>query len=93
MDDLPINQPGRVAGMKKRSGMDDFLDNAQTGLSIAGMVPGLGAAPDLINAGVSALRGDWGGAALNAVSAIPFLGDAIGGGKLVGQAAKATKML
>ena len=79
--------------MKKRSGMDDFLDNAQTGLSIAGMIPGFGAIPDLVNAGISATRGDWGGAAMNALAAIPGLGDIAGGANLLGKAGKAAKIL
>lgn len=57
------------------------------GLDALGFVPGLGAIPDLINAGIYAAEGDAVNAGLSAVAAIPFVGDAIKGGVLVGKGA------
>jgi hypothetical protein len=50
------------------------LDGLQTGLDVAGLIPGVGEIADLANAGISALRGDWVGAGLSLASAIPFAG-------------------
>lgn len=58
------------------------------GLDALGFVPGLGAIPDLINAGIYAAEGDAVNASLSAVAAIPFVGDAIKGGVLVGKGAQ-----
>jgi hypothetical protein len=55
------------------------------GLDVLGFVPGLGAIPDLINAGIYAAEGDAVNASLSAVAAIPFAGDAIKGGVLIGK--------
>ena len=58
------------------------LDGVQTALDVAGFVPGVGIVADLANAGISAARGDFAGAALNAAAAIPIAGDALKGGKM-----------
>ena len=55
------------------------------------MAPGVGAVPDLINAGISALRGDWLGAGISLVAAVPGIGDAVGGAKIAHKAAKTAK--
>ncbi|MCU1727179.1 hypothetical protein NTD86_09305 [Pseudomonas sp. 7P_10.2_Bac1] len=55
------------------------------GLDVLGFVPGLGAFPDLINAVFFALEGDLANARLSALAAIPFAGDALKGGVLVGK--------
>ncbi|MBX3434361.1 MAG: hypothetical protein KF847_13645 [Pirellulales bacterium] len=52
-----------------------------------GFIPGLGAIPDLLNAGVSAARGDWGAAATNAFAALPGIGDGAKAGKMAAKAA------
>ncbi|WP_434573385.1 polymorphic toxin type 15 domain-containing protein [Pseudomonas sp. Z3-8] len=57
------------------------------GLDALGFMPGLGAIPDLINVGIYAAEGDAVNAGLSAVAAIPFAGDAIKGGVLVGKGA------
>ncbi|MCU1781219.1 DNA/RNA non-specific endonuclease [Pseudomonas sp. 13B_2.1_Bac1] len=57
------------------------------GLDALEFVPGLGAIPDLINAGIYAVEGDAVNASLSTVAAIPFVGDAIKGGVLVGKGA------
>ncbi len=59
----------------KRNGWDDTLDKLQDGLNIAGFLPGVGSVADLGNAGISLLRGRPGEAAMNALFAIPGLGD------------------
>lgn len=62
---------------------DDVFDGIQMALDVAGMVPVLGAAPDLLNAAISALRGDWLDAGMSLVAAVPGAGDAVGGAKIV----------
>lgn len=52
-------------------------DNIHTVLDVAGMIPGIGAVADLANAAVYAAEGDWGNAAMSAVSAIPGVGDTL----------------
>jgi len=57
-------------------------------LGAAGFIPGLGAVPDLLDAGVYALEGDMISAGLSAGAAVPFAGDAVKAGTLVGKAGK-----
>ena len=52
----------------------DPLDYLQGGLDLAGLMPGIGEPADLLNAGISAARGNWGEAGLGVVSAVPFIG-------------------
>jgi hypothetical protein len=51
------------------------IETLHDGLMLAGLIPVLGAAPDLINAGIYVVQGDWVGAGFSAAVAIPFLGD------------------
>lgn len=69
------------------------LDGLQLVLDIAGCIPMFGAIPDLINAGISLARGDFAGAAMSALSAIPLIGDAAGAVKIGAKAAKAVVKL
>lgn len=62
---------------------DEVLDGIQMSLDVAGMVPVLGAAPDLLNAAISALRGNWLDAGMFLVTAVPGAGDALGGAMIV----------
>lgn len=64
------------------------LDGLQFALDIAGCIPVFGAIPDLINAGVSLMRGNFAEAAMSAVSAIPGIGDAVGAAKIAGKSVK-----
>ena len=48
-------------------------------LDVAGFIPGLGAVPDLLNAGLYLAEGDKSNAALSAVAAVPLAGDAVKG--------------
>ena len=66
---------------------ETILDGAQFLLDIAGCIPVLGAVPDLINAGISLLRGNFAEAAMSAVAAIPLAGDAVGAVKIAGKGA------
>ena len=59
------------------------LDALQLVLDLAGMIPGAGAVPDLINAAISLLRGDFVGALFSAGAAVPAIGDAAGAAKIV----------
>lgn len=52
------------------------LDDVQLGLSVVGFIPGIGVVADVLNAGISLARGDYLGAALNLLGAIPGIGDA-----------------
>jgi hypothetical protein len=53
-----------------------------TVLNVAGMIPAIGAPADAINAGWYAVQGDWKDAALSAATAIPGVGDFVGGARL-----------
>ncbi len=55
-------------------------------LDFAGFVPVLGAGPDAINTIISAGRGNWGDAAINAIAIIPFWGDGAKAGKMLAKA-------
>lgn len=85
------NTRGRVVGETPSSGRPaeagnpplGELDALQLLLDLARMVPGAGAIPDLLNAVISAVRGDWAGAAIGVFSAIPAVGDAAGLAKVV----------
>ena len=91
-----------LASVPKKRG---FLDWAQDGLTAAGMIPGFGAIPDLINTVVSggraahaaatgdkkALKEHLGYAALNLAAAVPVAGQAAGATKLAMSANKIQK--
>ena len=70
---------------------DSVLDGVQLALDAAGMIPVLGAIPDLINASISVLRGDWVGAGISIVAAVPGVGDVVGGAKIAYKGAKIAK--
>ena len=90
---------------KKSPMKNKFLNRIQKGLSVAGMVPGIGNVADIANTAVSGARagyakykGDTKGAkkhlanmAINATSAVPGLGLAAGGAKLARAGVKAAK--
>lgn len=71
---------------------ENILDGMQTVLDVAGFFPGLGAIPDLLNAAIYALRGDMLNAGLSVIAAVPGVGDAAAGAKLVGKGIKAAKI-
>ena len=57
-------------------------------LDVAGFIPGLGAIPDLANAGLFALEGNMVEAGISVVAAVPGVGDTIKGGKMAATAGK-----
>lgn len=59
------------------------VDGLQMVLDLAGMIPGAGAVPDLLNAAISLMRGDFVGALFSAGSAVPVIGDAAGAAKII----------
>jgi RHS repeat-associated protein len=64
----PLSIPGQVSGSSS-------LNATQMGLGLLGAIPGpVGTGANLINAGISLYRGNYGEAALNAAFAIPFVG-------------------
>jgi hypothetical protein len=74
--------------------VDGVLDVGQTVVDVAGMIPVVGEGADLVNAGISLLRGNVGDAALSAAAAVPFTGWAAGAvkiGKRVDDVADAAK--
>lgn len=67
------------------------LDGIQLALDAAGFIPGLGAIPDLTNAAISALRGNWLEAGMSVLAAVPIIGDAAAGAKLASKGMKIAK--
>ncbi|GAB1051617.1 MAG: hypothetical protein Sw1PiTSA_07910 [Shewanella algae] len=57
------------------------------------MIPVVGEVADLANAGVSAARGDYEGAALSMAAMVPFVGNAAGAAKIARSADKAAEAL
>ncbi|MGO3983026.1 hypothetical protein ABI582_01445 [Pseudomonas sp. SAS7] len=53
---------------------NEILDGLQLGLDVVGLIPVFGELADVANAGISLARGDYAGAALSLLSAIPFVG-------------------
>ena len=70
---------------------EKLLDRIQLALDVAGFIPLFGAVPDLLNAGISACRGNWGDAALSLLAAIPVAEYFAGAGKVAGRMGKAGK--
>lgn len=66
----------------------DAVDALQLALDLAGMIPGAGAVPDILNAAISLMRGDFLGAAFSVFSAVPAVGDIAGAAKIAKNAGK-----
>jgi hypothetical protein len=66
----------------------DPWDAVQMLLDLGGLIPGLGTVADLLNAAISAFRGDFIGMGLSLFSAIPGVGDAAGVAKITAKADK-----
>ncbi len=77
------------------SGLDcnSMLDGIQLALDAAGFAPGVGAVPDLLNASISALRGNWADAGMSLLAAVPLIGDAAAAGKIAYKGMKAAKSM
>lgn len=84
---------GFETNQPNREGIDvnSVLDGIQLALDAAGFVPGFGAIPDLTNAAISALRGNWVEAGLSVLAAVPIIGDAAAGAKLASKGMKLAK--
>lgn len=61
---------------------EEYWDNLQDFIGLLGFVPVAGTAADLVNAGISAARGNWTEAGLNLLAAIPGIGDVATGAKI-----------
>jgi hypothetical protein len=66
------------APTKTKSSSPDIHD----ALDVLGFIPGLGAVPDLLNAGIYAVQGNFAMAGLSVVAAVPGAGDAVKGGAM-----------
>lgn len=78
----PEGSPTNEAAVQSTDRTETILDAVQLGLDVLGFVPVVGIFADLANAGVSAVRGDWLGAGLSLLAAVPIVGDLASGGKL-----------
>lgn len=76
---------------KTKLNPESVLDGIQLALDAAGLAPGVGAIPDLLNASISALRGDWGAAGLSVLAAVPVIGDAATAAKFAQKGVKTAK--
>ena len=76
---------------KQKIEPESVLDGIQLALDAAGLAPGVGAIPDLLNASISALRGDWGAAGLSVLAAVPVIGDAATAAKFAQKGVKTAK--
>jgi hypothetical protein len=76
------------AAQEKKGLWGRLSDPVHVVLGAAGFIPGLGAVPDLLDAGIYALEGDMVNAGLSSAAAIPFAGDAVKAGTLAGKAGK-----
>jgi RHS repeat-associated protein len=66
-----------------------LMDLSQAAIGVAGMIPWIGNLADGVNAGISALRGDYVGAAMDGASAIPGVGAVTGAGNIARRTASA----
>lgn len=82
---VQANPPAEVETEEEESWWSIASPWVHGGLDALGFVPGLGAIPDIINAGIYAVEGDAVNAGLSGVGAIPIFGDAVKGGVLVGK--------
>ena len=74
------NESSSAPASRSDAKSNSILDGLQTVLDLVGFIPGVGEVADVVNAGISAMRGDYLGAALSLVSLLPVVGDAIGKG-------------
>ena len=75
-DNIPVEKP------EVENPLDMLSDYGHIALDVAGFIPGVGIAADLLNAGLYAVEGDFASAGLSAVSAVPIVGDAAAAVKL-----------
>jgi hypothetical protein len=81
--------PREVQAAQEKKGLWGMISGpVHVALGVAGFIPGLGAIPDVLDAGVYALEGDAINAALSLGAAVPLAGDAVKAGALAGKAGK-----
>ncbi len=73
-------------------GANRVIDALQTGFTMLGFAPGVGAVADVLNAGISAARGDYFGASLSLAAAAPFIGDVAAAGRVFHTATQVTRV-
>jgi hypothetical protein len=74
-----LGQPEVPFPGKGKDSTTAILDGVQLALDVGGMLPGIGIAFDIANAGIHAARGNWGEAGLSLIGAVPGIGDAAKG--------------
>lgn len=84
-------EPEEINTLPQGQGGMSASDIGHTILDVAGFIPVVGAAADLVNAGWYAAEGDYQNATLSAISAVPGVGDAAAAGKLAIKAAGAAQ--
>jgi hypothetical protein len=80
--DVEVTQQKGLSGESCTKPPPGPLEILHDALTIAGLVPGLGAIPDGINAGIYIIEGDWVGAGISAVAIIPIFGEAASAARL-----------
>jgi RHS repeat-associated protein len=82
---LTASQYEQAAEGMRRSlaGRKLTIDDVQQALDFYGLVPGVGEAADLANAGISAARGNWCDAGLSVAGMIPLAGMAFTAGRII----------
>lgn len=88
----PKGNYGKSQQDKEGLSADSILDGIQLALDAAGFAPGLGAVPDLLNAAISALRGNWLDAGMSVLAAVPMIGDVAAAGKIAYRGTKIAKV-
>lgn len=76
------NPPVKPETSEEEGEGDGWLDGLQARLDVAGLAPGVGAAADVLNAGIHLYRGNYAAAGFALFCAIPGFGDAAAVGKL-----------
>lgn len=74
-DKAAVDKEIAESAAARAAAVTKMLDGIQTTLDLAGFALGVGAVPDVINAMISAGRGNFGEAAINLAAAIPGPGD------------------
>ncbi len=81
--------PQKAEEKKEKKGwFSSLVDGVSLALDVAGFIPVIGTFADIANAGISLARGDYMGAAMNIVGAVPVVGDAAKTAYKAGKAAK-----
>lgn len=74
--EIEVSQEKGLTGQSCTRPPPGPLEILHDALTIAGLVPALGAIPDAINAGIYIVEGDWANAGISAIAIIPIFGEA-----------------